>query len=94
MPDPPRHPPLHFRVALFATRREVLAGGVVAGQIKDTKAAKEVQALQDFMTMLGQVSLLTTLFVEMEREGDVGLAVHTGPGVCSMLCCAVLCGHR
>ncbi len=35
--------------------REVLAGTVVAGQIKDTKAAREVQALQDFMTMLGQV---------------------------------------
>ena len=35
--------------------REVLAGTVVAGQIKDTKAAKEVQALQDFMAMLGQV---------------------------------------
>lgn len=36
--------------------KEVLAGGVVAGQIKDTKAAKEVQALADFMTMLGQDS--------------------------------------
>lgn len=32
--------------------KEVLAGSVVAGQIKDTKAAKEVQALSDFMTML------------------------------------------
>ncbi|PRW60647.1 PELOTA 1 isoform X1 [Chlorella sorokiniana] len=34
--------------------KEVLAGTVAAGQIKDTKAAREVQALQDFMTMLGQ----------------------------------------
>ncbi|PSC74054.1 PELOTA 1 isoform X1 [Micractinium conductrix] len=36
--------------------KEVLAGGVVASQIKDTKAAREVQALADFMTMLGHDS--------------------------------------
>ncbi|KAI3429800.1 hypothetical protein D9Q98_010113 [Chlorella vulgaris] len=36
--------------------KEVLAGSVAAGQIKDTKAAKEVQALADFMTMLGHDS--------------------------------------
>ncbi|GAB4814633.1 hypothetical protein N2152v2_001679 [Parachlorella kessleri] len=33
--------------------KEVLASTAVAGQIKDTKAAKEVKALQDFMSMLG-----------------------------------------
>ncbi|EFN59828.1 hypothetical protein CHLNCDRAFT_29371 [Chlorella variabilis] len=36
--------------------KEVLASSVVAGQIKDTKAAKEVQALADFMTMLAHDS--------------------------------------
>lgn len=35
--------------------REVLASPAVSGQIKDTKAARETQALADFMAMLGQV---------------------------------------
>lgn len=51
-------PPLLTQLAVLVCPcvcREVLAGTVVAGQIKDTKAAREVQALQDFMAMLGQV---------------------------------------
>ncbi|KAL4422403.1 hypothetical protein ABPG75_008600 [Micractinium tetrahymenae] len=36
--------------------KEVLASSAVSGQIKDTKAAKEVQALADFLAMLAQDS--------------------------------------
>jgi hypothetical protein len=49
--QPPPHCPL-----LPPQCREVLASGALAGQIKDTKAARETQALADFMAMLAHDS--------------------------------------
>ena len=73
----------------------MLASGALAGQIKDTKAARETQALADFMAMLAHDS--SRAFYgpgHVQAAHEMGAIQVCGGGGGGCAAAAVVCGGR